>query len=57
VKRLGMVLFVVAALTWAVLIVGAIRDPEHEPEWRAKTRTAALVVAFVAVSFASTQRR
>jgi hypothetical protein len=56
-KRLGGVLIFLAVLTWAVLMGMAVRDPEREPELRVKTRTGALVVAFIAGSVLPSRRK
>lgn len=56
-KRILLVVFLIAALTWGALILKAIRDPEGEPQRLAQVRTVALVVAFVAGSVVFTRRR
>lgn len=56
-KRFAMLLFAVAALAWAVLIVREIGAPERETKNAAQARTLVLVVALVAGSFAFPRRR
>ena len=56
-RRLALVVFALAALTWAVLIVRAIGAPEREPYRLTKARAAALVVAFVSGSLAFPRKR
>jgi hypothetical protein len=47
-----LVVFVGALLTWGVLILKAMGDPDGEPYALANVRTIALVVAFVVGSIA-----
>lgn len=49
-RRVCILVFAVAGLTWAVLIVRAIGNPKREPHALAEVRTGALVVAFLAGS-------
>jgi hypothetical protein len=57
VRRLALVVFIVAAVTWAVLLLRAAGAPERETKNEAQGRTLALVVAFVAGAIAFPGRR
>jgi hypothetical protein len=48
VRRLLLVVFFAAVLTWGVLILRALDESEAELATMAKARTATLVVAFIA---------
>jgi hypothetical protein len=56
-RRLALVVFLVAAVAWVVLIARVYQAPERETRNEAQGRTLALVMAFISGSFSATRKK